>query len=134
MPALPSYQRRITVPRPTLKVLKTNELGEAILKRRVELGWLQRDLADALGVCVESVVGWEKRARLPMARQLPLLIQWLGFNPLPSADTFGGTVRERRRSLGMTQESLAKVLSLDPATIATVERNKGFGRRVRATI
>jgi transcriptional regulator with XRE-family HTH domain len=134
MPALPSYRRRITVQRPIPKIHETNELGEAIMRRRRELGWLQRDLADALGACIESIVGWEKRGRSPMARHMPFLVEWLGFNPWPSADTFGGAVRERRRSLGMTQKSLGKLLRLDPNTVGTVERNKSIGRRVRATI
>jgi transcriptional regulator with XRE-family HTH domain len=134
MPALSFYQRQITVSRPTHKTIKISEFGGAIKKRRIELGWLQRDLADALGTCIETVIGWEKHGRAPMARHLPFLIKWLGFDPSPPNLTLGGAVRDRRRSMGMTQESLGNLLSLDPATIATVERNKGVGQRVRATI
>lgn len=108
--------------------------------RRHELGWLQKELAEALGADTATVIGWEILGRTPAIRFLPAIIELLGHNPLPDEDTPSGRVRRARVSLGLSQAALAKRAGLDESTVADFEagrrrlRRKTLARLDRAII
>ncbi len=55
---------------------------------------------------------------------MPAIIRFLGYNPLPAADTLGGQLVRHRTSLGMTQAEAAKRLDVDSGTLARWERGE----------
>jgi transcriptional regulator with XRE-family HTH domain len=55
---------------------------------------------------------------------MPAIIQLLGYNPLPAARTLGERLIRHRTSLGLSQEASAKLLGVDPGTLARWERDE----------
>jgi transcriptional regulator with XRE-family HTH domain len=95
-----------------------NTVGDHIRKRRLGLRMLQREVAERIGVGETSVFKWEANTVSPEVRSMPAIIRFLGYNPLPAADTLGGRLVRHRTSLGMTREEAAKRLGVDPGTLA----------------
>jgi transcriptional regulator with XRE-family HTH domain len=102
-------------------------LGEQIRKRRLELNLLQREVAELIGVAVDSVLNWELNRTSPRLRYLPNVISFLGFNPKPAnPETLADKVLEYRKAHGMSQQELAIQIGIDPSTLSRIER--GIGR------
>jgi DNA-binding transcriptional regulator YiaG len=122
--ALPFCHVRLSGPKPQQKAypkhLKT--LGDHIRKRRLDLGLLQKEVAEQLGVDTASICNWESNETQPMVHCLPGIIGFLGHNPLPEADDLISKFRRVRSTLGLTQEQLAQKLGIDESTIAGWER------------
>jgi len=117
---------RLSGPKPLPKAypkhLKT--LGDYIRKKRLDLGLLQKEVAEQLGVDTASVGNWESNEVQPMVHCLPGIIAFLGHNPLPETDEVIGKLKRLRRTHGLTQEQLAERLGIDESTIAGWERGE----------
>ncbi|MCX6634262.1 MAG: helix-turn-helix domain-containing protein [Acidobacteria bacterium] len=96
-----------------------NTLRDHIRLRRLGLKMLQKEVAEQLGVDKPSVFTWEANTASPEIRYMPAIIRFLGYNPLPEADTLGERIVRRRTSLGMTQEEAARRIGVDPGTLYT---------------
>jgi DNA-binding transcriptional regulator YiaG len=110
------------LPKAYPKHLKT--LGDHLRKRRLDLGLLQKDVAEQLGVDTASICNWESNETQPMVHCLPAIIGFLGYNPLPEADDLIGKFKRVRCGLGLTQEQPAQELGIDESTIAGWERGE----------
>ena len=99
-------------------------LGDHIRKRRLDLGLLQKQAAEQLGVDTASIVNWESNKIQPMVHCLPGIIAFLGHNPLPEGDDLIGKLKRPRSTLGLSQEQLAQKLGIDESTIASWERGE----------
>jgi transcriptional regulator with XRE-family HTH domain len=53
-------------------------LGSRLRRRRLDLGLLQRKVARAMGVRVETVRNWERNKTAPQGRFLARIIRFLG--------------------------------------------------------
>ena len=53
---------------------------------------------------------------------MPTIIRFLGYNPLSDSNTLADRLTRYRVSLGITQETLARKLGVDPCTLARWER------------
>lgn len=111
-----------------LKALKPNDwthepatLGDHIKKVRKERGLLQREVANALGVDSMSVVNWEKNRTTVGARFVPAIIEWLGYDPLPRASSFGSWIAVERIRRGLARRALADALGWDESTVRRYE-------------
>src|ERR1700674_1561043 len=93
------------------KALKT--LGDHIRKRRLDLGLVQKDVAEQLGVDTASMGNWESNGSQPMVHCLPGIIAFLGYNPLPKADDLISKFKRVRCTLGLSQDQLAQKLGID---------------------
>jgi transcriptional regulator with XRE-family HTH domain len=85
---------------------------------------LQKEVAEILGVEVNTVVGWEIGRAQPKVSYLPRIIDFLGYDPLPQAEGLGERLRAKRQSLGLTQYQLAEQLGVYKQTITLVETGK----------
>ena len=85
---------------------------------------LPKEVAERLGVHVESVKNCERGASSPTTRQIPKIIEFLGYDPEPASKTEPEPIAQALRRLGLTQKSLAKKLGVDPVTVYRWE--KGF--------
>ncbi len=97
-------------------------LGDHLRKRRLDLGLLQREVADRLCVAVENVRNWEWNKAKPAVPFLPAIFGFLGYEPERPAGSFAEALRASRRAAGLSQEQLAKGAGLDESTIAKWER------------
>ena len=103
-----------------------NTLGGHLRKRRLDLGLLQREVAEQIGVTASTIWNWEANYRTPQLRFIPKIIALLGYDP---NDAQSGSLGERivayRRVQGVTQKELACRLRIDPSTLARWESGRG---------
>jgi transcriptional regulator with XRE-family HTH domain len=78
---------------------------------------MQTQVAVRLGVHKGSVQNWERGVGQPGIRQLPAIIEFLGYDPEPEPKSLPDRVAYARRRLGFTQEELATRLAVNPVTI-----------------
>jgi len=102
--------------------LKT--LGDHIRKRRLDLGLLQSEVATGLGVTESCVWNWESNTSTPQWKYLAPIIEFLGYDPLPPAETMAERLIRYRWLRGWTQSKMANSLGLDPSTLARWERGE----------
>jgi len=112
-----------------LKALKPKDwtdrpvtLGDHIKKARKERGLLQCEVAKALGVDSMSLVNWEKNRTEIGARFVPAIIQWLGYDPLPSPSSLGEWIAIERTRRGLARRALAAALGWDESTVSKYEQ------------
>jgi DNA-binding XRE family transcriptional regulator len=115
-----------TLERQTLKtypkILKT--IGDHIRAWRIKKDLLQTDIAKLLGVCEDSIVGWEIRGTAPSIRLMPPIIKMLGYLPLEiDVSTLGGRIVYFRYMHGMTAKRFGCLVGADPTTVRAWEAN-----------
>ncbi len=62
-----------------------NTIGDHLLRRRLALKLLQRQVAEQIGVDKTSITNWESNRTKPGLVYMPAIIRFLGYNPLPPA-------------------------------------------------
>lgn len=127
LPALPFCHTILKAPKPTPpsypKTLKS--LGDHIRKRRLDLGLLQEQVARQIGVDATTIHNWERHRNSPHLPAIPKIIEFLGYAPCHTAKTLPEKVKSCRRLLGLTQKQMAKMIGIDPGTLAKFERGMG---------
>jgi transcriptional regulator with XRE-family HTH domain len=114
-------------------------LGDHIRKKRIELGLLQRQVADRLGADPQSVNAWELNYHQPVLRRLPAITAFLGYDleKAPADAPLGVRIDSKRRRLGLSQKALAESLGIDEGTVRNWERGESQrrpNRRVRRVV
>ncbi len=124
IPALPCAQSTLTAAKPKdfRYPIELKTIGDHIRKRRLDLGLLQREVAQLLSVDVDSVCHWETGHSKPKVYLIPQIIDFLGYVPGKPAISFPEALRTARRSAGLSQEQLAKRAGVDESSIAKWER------------
>jgi len=64
------------------KAVKT--IGDAILKRRLDLGLLQKDVAKIIGCDKTTILNWERGYTHPSAKHMAPVVIFLAHNRVPS--------------------------------------------------
>ena len=99
-------------------------IGDHICKRRLDLGLLQREAAEIIGVDKTTIVNWEKNHAQPAICHMGGVVRFLGYSPFRECDTMAQQLLSHRKTLGITQESFARLLGVDPTTLAKWERGE----------
>ena len=97
-------------------------IGEAIRKRRLDLGLKQREAAKMIGCNYLTLVNWEKGHFTPRVNRMAGVVRFLGYNPLPTGATIAEQLVAHRKARGLTQKNFACELEVDPSTLAKWER------------
>jgi transcriptional regulator with XRE-family HTH domain len=92
-------------------------LGQHLKKRRRQLGLLQRETAEMLGVSTDTVVNWENENTKPVAAQFRPVVAFLGYDPTPEPRTLAGRVEAKQRTLGASLAQVARHLGWDPGSL-----------------
>jgi DNA-binding XRE family transcriptional regulator len=71
-----------------------------------------------------TITCWEGNATVPEVRYMPAIIQFLGYNPLPAANSLPERLAMARMALGLSQRKMAETLGVDPATIQDWEAGR----------
>ncbi len=108
-------------PLPEAYPKEINTLGDHLRKRRLDLGYLQREVAVIIGVDESTITNWEKQRTAPEIRFMPKIIQFLGYDPEPAKKSLTEQMRARRIALGLSQEKAAALLGIDPGTLSSWE-------------
>jgi transcriptional regulator with XRE-family HTH domain len=123
---LPFCHITLSAQKPTKLPRILNTIGDHIKRRRLELGLYQAQVAEILAVTESTITNWEKNRTNPTLRSMPKIIEFLGYDPMPSdPETLGETVFQYRKSHGVSQKGLAQRIGIDPATLSRLERNRG---------
>jgi DNA-binding XRE family transcriptional regulator len=85
-------------------------LGEHLKKRRRQLGLLQREAAERMGIQRDTYVNWEKDKTGPVASQFRPVVAFLGYDPHtrgpnPRRPRFGQTTGVGRELLSSSKVS-----------------------------
>jgi transcriptional regulator with XRE-family HTH domain len=104
-------------------------------RRRLDLGLLQREVAERLGADPCSVTNWELGRTKPALWFLPAIVRFLGYVPWSADGSIGQRLLAHRRERGLSQSALAQLLGIDPGTLGRWERGLrtplgAFARRV----
>ena len=81
----------------------------------------QKDVAKLLGVCPETLFGWERKRHEPDVQHYPEIMDFLGYCLVRPTDKFGDRVRVIRMHRGLTLKTAAKLMKIDPETLKKVE-------------
>jgi transcriptional regulator with XRE-family HTH domain len=109
----------------TLKALRKKDysedpqtLGEHLRTRRKELGLLQREAGERMGVSAETVANWEKNKTRPIIpSQFKPVVALLGYDPSPAPRSLAERLEAKRRRLGITYDQVAQHLGWDPGSL-----------------
>ena len=94
-------------------------LGDHLRKKRLDLGLLQREVGQKIGVDECTIYNWENNRTTPYLYSIPKIIKFLGYNPFDSKpQTLGEKLLYCRRILGISQKQLAQKLGVDPTALA----------------
>ena len=93
-------------------------IGDHLLRRRLDLGLRQGDVAQIIGANVQSIWFWEKNRAYPEVKWWPRILGFLGYNPRPKPQTVGERLVSYREGLGWSQKRLAEALNVDPTTLS----------------
>jgi transcriptional regulator with XRE-family HTH domain len=126
IPALPFCHSEIRAQKPKSERYpkEINSLGGHIRTRRLDLKLLQREVGDQIGVSGATITNWERNASTPVVRCMPAVIRFLGYDPLPPAESLPEWLRSARRQLGLTQRKMAERLRVDPCTLRDWENGR----------
>lgn len=101
-------------------------IGEHLARRRLELGLLQRRVAEIIGVCEDTITYWENGRSTPHVHYYPKIINFLGYVPFSvNAQTLDEKVYIYRLLNGLTQVELARQLRLNKCIICHIEKERG---------
>jgi transcriptional regulator with XRE-family HTH domain len=121
----------VSVPKPFPpdypKELRT--LGDHLRTARLDRGLLQKEVADMLGVEVNTVVGWEIGRAQPKVSYLPRIVSFIRYDPFPRGESLAEQLRVERQRQGLTQYQLAEQLGIYKHTITLVETGKEVTNR-----
>jgi transcriptional regulator with XRE-family HTH domain len=78
-------------------------------------------VAEQVGVDATTVCNWESNATTPAIRYIPAILEFLGYEPFPPAQTFADRLTTARKVLGISQRAMALSLGVDPATLQSWE-------------
>jgi transcriptional regulator with XRE-family HTH domain len=99
--------------------------GDHIKVRRLDLKLTKRQLSLRLNVSDVTLYLWEKNKVKPSLAQIPMIIAFLGQDPLEKkTEKLGERIREYRRIRGLSREKLAERSGIDPTTLAGWERGE----------
>ena len=113
-------------PLPTAYPKELKTLGDHLRKRRLDLGILQKDVAQKIGVNKATITNWELSHNFPELRYIPGIIEFLGYWPYDTqAENLGQQIIAKRTKLGLSQKELACLINVDASTLRRWEQNVG---------
>ena len=89
-------------------------LGEHLKKRRRELGLLQREAGERMGVSAETVANWESGNTEPVVAQYRRVVEFLGYDPTPEPRTLAERLAAKQRTLDASLAQIARYLGWGP--------------------
>ena len=84
----------------------------------------QREVAAILDVNVASVRNWEGNLREPHISEIPGIINYIGYCPYDLSLPLEKRAVVWRSYNGLTQKRMAKIIQVDPTTLARLERGR----------
>jgi transcriptional regulator with XRE-family HTH domain len=109
-------------------------LGEHFLRRRLQAGKLQREVAHELTITTSTYLLWESDRSTPEDRYYPRIFSFLGYDPFPAPTNLPEKIRRKRLELGLPVKDAARLINVDEGTLARWERGEGKPRTSQAKV
>jgi site-specific DNA recombinase len=103
---------------------KLETIGDHLLRRRLALKLLQRQVAEIVGVDKASIYNWERNYSEPRLEYMPAIIRFLGYNPFPPSKSWAERLVHGRKAIGLSQREAAARIGVDMSTLARWERGE----------
>ena len=94
--------------------------GDHLRKKRLDLDLSQLQVAKIMNVTTDTITNWELNRGNPTLTYIPKIISFLGYTPIIEENK----IKQYRIEKGLTQNELAKILNIDPSTLARIESGK----------
>lgn len=104
-------------------------IGDHIRTRRLDLGLFQKDVAERIGVTTDTITNWELNRTEPELRCYPGIIEFLGYVPLSSGESFPERLKAYRMLIESSQRKFAKLIGVGETTVRYWETGKGQSRQ-----
>jgi transcriptional regulator with XRE-family HTH domain len=127
IPALPfsKMMKKVRKPLGGKYIENPTTIGEKVRNRRLELGLLQKDVAEIMGVCEDTITVWENGGASPQVNLYPKVTKFLEYFPFEvDTSTLGGKIKMYRFLNGICQEQLAMKLGVNESTVFHYENDK----------
>jgi len=100
-------------------------VGDHIRNVRLTRNLLQKDVAEILRVCEDTITGWERRRKQPQLKHLPAIIRFLRYIPDNCIDIpqLKCEIFLKRVKLGLSQRAMSKRIGIDSTTLHQIEIN-----------
>jgi DNA-binding XRE family transcriptional regulator len=87
---------------------------------------LQKDVAGILGVDTTTINDWERNRCKPKLHLIPKIVRFLGYSSSSSNEEpkLIEAIKAYRLTHGLSQTKLAKILRIDPTTLARWENGR----------
>jgi DNA-binding transcriptional regulator YiaG len=96
----------------------------------LDLGLLQRELAERLGVAESTVTNWELNHTQPELRFRPRIINILGYDPRPGGATLADQLLVSRTGQSLSPEAAARMVGVGPGTLWKWESGRSVPARL----
>jgi transcriptional regulator with XRE-family HTH domain len=103
---------------------KAATVGDHLHRRRLQLGMLQRQVAEQLGVEQGTIYNWEKNRCQPRVQHMPAVVQFLGYTPAVATDRWAARLLQGRKAMGLSQKEAARQMGVVQCTLARWERGE----------
>lgn len=100
-------------------------LGQHMLKKRLELGLTQVQVAQQLGLGLQTISHWESADNIPSIYHYPSIISFLGYYPFRVDESEGGKIVKWRLENGLSLKRFARLLKIHVDRLKLVENNIG---------
>jgi transcriptional regulator with XRE-family HTH domain len=112
---LPFCHVRLSARKPKSEAYPTTlrTYGDHLRAKRLDLGQLQKQVAERIYVDETSVYSWESNRVAPAVRLIPRIIRFLGYCPYEPALPTAEWLKLIRQGLGFSQERMARIIGVD---------------------
>lgn len=120
------YHRALSADRPPPPSYQ-DELGsieDHLRGKRIDEGDYQKEVAQELGVHPDTIKNWELGHTDPALRHIPRIIDYLGYVPFETEETWGQKITAYRKITGTPRSELADRLGVDESTVFTWEADR----------
>ena len=94
-----------------------NTLGDYLRKKRLDLGLLQREVAEQIGVDESTINNWERQRTIAALPHMCRIAEFLSYIPYNPTEPLAERLRACRTVLGLSQREIAKVIGCDPKAV-----------------
>ncbi|PKN52828.1 MAG: transcriptional regulator [Deltaproteobacteria bacterium HGW-Deltaproteobacteria-13] len=88
-------------------------------KNRLDKKLLQREVGRQFGVEKDTITNWEINRTFPSLSHIPKIIKFIGYIPW---EVSAQNIKLCRKTMGISQKSLAKQIGVDPSTLSRWEK------------
>lgn len=123
---MPFCHVRLSAKRPQSEAYPTalRTYGDHIRAKRLDLGLIQKQVAEQIGVDETSIYNWESNRVEPAVRFIPRIHHFLGYCPYTPGLLVTGWLKLVRQGLGYSQARMARALGIDEDTLKRWEAGR----------